>query len=83
MSYATYTLGLPSDVWLRCRTGYENIREVTKKTFGAEAIDMTSEVWGLDEEGELRGSYRPTGHPGVSTNLRRREQITDTSGWWL
>ncbi|KAK7058520.1 hypothetical protein VNI00_002154 [Paramarasmius palmivorus] len=73
---------LPADA-IVFATGYENIREVTKKTFGAEAIDMTSEVWGLDEEGELRGSYRPTGHPGVSTKLRRWEQITDTSGWWL
>ncbi|ESK92689.1 flavin-binding monooxygenase [Moniliophthora roreri MCA 2997] len=55
---------LPADAIIFA-TGYENIREVTKKTFGEKTIGMTSEVWGLDEEGELRGSYRPTGHPGL------------------
>ncbi len=29
-------------------------------------IDRTSQVWGLDEEGELKGVYRQSGHPGVS-----------------
>lgn len=37
-----------------------------KKIFGNEIIDRTHEVWGLDEEGELRGCYRPSGQPGVS-----------------
>ncbi|KAJ8084557.1 hypothetical protein PM082_003330 [Marasmius tenuissimus] len=47
-------------------TGYENIRDVMKKTFGSDAIDMTGEVaGGLDEEGEPRGMYRPSGHPGL------------------
>ncbi|KAJ3557181.1 hypothetical protein NM688_g1608 [Phlebia brevispora] len=46
-------------------TGYINMREINKKIFGADVIDKTSEVWGLDEEGELRGSYRPSGHPGL------------------
>lgn len=34
--------------------------------FGDATIDRVGPVWGLDEEGELRGCYRPTGHPGVS-----------------
>ncbi|KAL0581363.1 hypothetical protein V5O48_000627 [Marasmius crinis-equi] len=46
-------------------TGYENMRDDMKQTFGEETIDMTGPVWGLDEEGELRGSYRQTGHPGL------------------
>jgi hypothetical protein len=33
--------------------------------FGDEVIDQTSVVWGTDDEGELNGSYRPSGHPGV------------------
>lgn len=37
-----------------------------KKIFGNEIINRTHEVWGLDEEGELRGCYRPSGQPGVS-----------------
>lgn len=49
------------------RTGYQNMRELNKKIFGEDVIEATSEVHGLDEEGELRGTHRPTGHPGVST----------------
>ncbi|KAL0581089.1 hypothetical protein V5O48_000983 [Marasmius crinis-equi] len=46
-------------------TGYENMRDVMKELFGPETINMTGEVAGLDDEGEHRGSYRPTGHPGL------------------
>ncbi|KAJ3554920.1 hypothetical protein NM688_g2858 [Phlebia brevispora] len=55
---------LPADavIWA---TGYINTRELNKKVFGADVIEKTSEVWGLDEEGELKGSYRPSGHPGL------------------
>ncbi|KAF7359198.1 FAD/NAD-binding domain-containing protein [Mycena sanguinolenta] len=28
--------------------------------------DPPGPIWGLDHEGELRGVYRPSGHPGVS-----------------
>lgn len=42
------------------------MREVNKQIFGTEVIDRTREVWGLDSEGEINGSYRPSGHPGVS-----------------
>lgn len=42
------------------------MRENNKELFGEDAIDMTDEVYGLDAEGELRGSYRPSGYPGVS-----------------
>ncbi|KAJ7113140.1 hypothetical protein C8R44DRAFT_741471 [Mycena epipterygia] len=27
-------------------------------------INQMTPVWGVDEEGELNGSYRPSGHPG-------------------
>lgn len=36
-----------------------------KRLFGDEIINQTEEVWGLDEEGELKGCYCPSGHPGV------------------
>ena len=36
-----------------------------KAVFGEETIERTGPVWGLDHEGELRGCYRPSGHPGV------------------
>ncbi len=47
------------------RTGYENIRETMRPLFGNETIDKTRPVYGKDEEGEFRASYRPSGHPGV------------------
>lgn len=46
-------------------TGYTNIRETARKIFGEEAIGRTGDVYDLDEEGELKGSFRPTGHPGL------------------
>ena len=38
-----------------------------RKIFGPRVIDSTKDMWGLDEEDELQGVYRPTGHPGVNT----------------
>ncbi|THU96864.1 FAD/NAD-P-binding domain-containing protein [Dendrothele bispora CBS 962.96] len=55
---------LPADA-LVLATGYESIRDTMREIFGDETMDKTSLVWGLDEEGELLGSYRPTGHPGL------------------
>ncbi|KAH7881049.1 FAD/NAD-P-binding domain-containing protein [Lentinula edodes] len=46
-------------------TGYYYIRDIMKDTFGEETIELTAPVWGLDEEGEIQGSYRPSGHPGL------------------
>ncbi|KAI1795123.1 dimethylaniline monooxygenase (N-oxide-forming) [Ganoderma leucocontextum] len=55
---------LPADLVIFA-TGYINMRENNKELFGEDVIDMTDEVYGLDEEGELRGSYRPSGYPGL------------------
>lgn len=41
------------------------MREVNKGLFGEEVINRTKEVWGMDSEGELSGSYRSSGYPGV------------------
>ena len=46
-------------------TGYQNMRDVNAELFGAEVIDQTRPVWGMDDEGEVSGSYRPSGCPGV------------------
>ncbi|KIK62726.1 hypothetical protein GYMLUDRAFT_260000 [Collybiopsis luxurians FD-317 M1] len=45
-------------------TGYVNIRNIMNKIFG-DVMDQTGPVYGVDEEGEMRGGYRPTGHPGL------------------
>ncbi|KAJ7778657.1 FAD/NAD-P-binding domain-containing protein [Mycena maculata] len=46
-------------------TSYEGICGSMRGVFGDAAIDRVGPVYGLDEEGELRGCYRPTGHPGL------------------
>lgn len=45
-------------------TGYQNMRSTARKIFGDEVADRTKDVWGFDEEGELRTIWRRTGHPG-------------------
>ena len=45
-------------------TGYENMRGTARKIFGDELADRINDVWGFDEEGELRTMWRRTGHPG-------------------
>ena len=34
--------------------------------FGEDVLGRTDQEWGLDEEGEINGSYKPCGLPGVS-----------------
>ncbi|KAJ7663499.1 FAD/NAD-P-binding domain-containing protein [Mycena rosella] len=46
-------------------TSYESARDTMRGLFGDAIIDQTSVVWGTDEEGELNGCYRASGHPGL------------------
>ncbi|KAI0353542.1 FAD/NAD-P-binding domain-containing protein [Trametes cingulata] len=55
---------LPADLVVFA-TGFVHIREANSEVLGREVIDKTDEVYGLDEEGEIKGSYRPSGHPGL------------------
>ena len=43
-----------------------NARESNAALLGKDIVDQLDDVYGLDEEGEMRGSYRPCGYPGVS-----------------
>ncbi|KAI9878888.1 MAG: hypothetical protein M1830_010244 [Pleopsidium flavum] len=45
-------------------TGYQNMRATARKIFGDELAERVKDVWGFDEEGELRTMWRRTGHPG-------------------
>lgn len=45
-------------------TGYQNMRSTARKIFGDQVADRVKDVWGFDEEGELRTMWRRTGHPG-------------------
>jgi putative flavoprotein involved in K+ transport len=44
-------------------TGFENMRESFRPILGDEVTDGLATVWGLDERGELRTSFRHIGHP--------------------
>ncbi|KOS19463.1 putative indole-3-pyruvate monooxygenase [Escovopsis weberi] len=46
-------------------TGYQNMRMTTRMLFGDEAADRIGDAWGLDKEGEFRGIWRRSGHPGL------------------
>lgn len=45
-------------------TGFADLRATARRILGP-SVDRTGPVWGLDDEGELRGTWRPTGHPGL------------------
>ncbi|KAJ5130263.1 uncharacterized protein N7515_006302 [Penicillium bovifimosum] len=45
-------------------TGYQNMRTETRVIFGDEVADRVGDVWGLDNEGEMRTIWRRSGHPG-------------------
>ncbi|KAG9632178.1 FAD/NAD(P)-binding domain-containing protein, partial [Aureobasidium melanogenum] len=44
-------------------TGYDNMRTSCRKILGDEVADKVVDVWNLDDEGELNGMWRPSGHP--------------------
>ncbi|KAH8173800.1 pyridine nucleotide-disulfide oxidoreductase domain-containing protein [Sarocladium implicatum] len=45
-------------------TGYQNMRTQTRAMFGDEVADSVGDVWGFNEEGEMRTMWQDSGHPG-------------------
>ena len=43
-------------------TGYLNMRTQTRKIFGNAVADKVKDIWGFDEEGEVRTVWRKSGH---------------------
>ena len=44
-------------------TGWENTREMARPICGDAITDQVSPVWGIGADGELRGTFRPSGFP--------------------
>jgi putative flavoprotein involved in K+ transport len=44
--------------------GYKNMSESVRALLGDKVADRVGPVWGLDDEGEVRAMWRPTGQPG-------------------
>ncbi|KAH7322553.1 putative FAD dependent oxidoreductase [Stachybotrys elegans] len=45
-------------------TGYQNMRSQARRMTSPQVADRLNDAWGLDEEGEWRGMWRRSGHPG-------------------
>ncbi|KAK6365176.1 hypothetical protein LTS17_011408 [Exophiala oligosperma] len=45
-------------------TGFQNMKTQTRVIFGDEVAGRVGDVWGFDEEGEMRTIWRRSGHPG-------------------
>ncbi|KAJ5196382.1 hypothetical protein N7449_006861 [Penicillium cf. viridicatum] len=45
-------------------TGYDNMRSETKTILGDKVADKVSDVWGYNNEGEVRTMWQDSGHPG-------------------
>lgn len=60
-------------------TGYTGMLETTRKIMGADFAGQLKEVWGLDEESELRSVWRRSGHPGfwqlIKESIMRYEDL--------
>ncbi|KAI9649959.1 hypothetical protein NHQ30_002544 [Ciborinia camelliae] len=62
MEFADGTL-IPADE-IVFATGYLNMRTQCRKIFGDEVADRVRDVWGFDQEGEVRTIWRKSGHEG-------------------
>ncbi|KAJ4252809.1 hypothetical protein NW762_010715 [Fusarium torreyae] len=45
-------------------TGYQNMRTQTRGMFGDAVADKVNDVWGFNDEGEMRTIWQKSGHPG-------------------
>ena len=45
-------------------TGFLNMRETTARILGPEFAGRMKDVWGIDQEGEVRGMWRWSGQKG-------------------
>ncbi|KAM5367517.1 hypothetical protein ACJA88_011484 [Fusarium oxysporum] len=45
-------------------TGYQNMRTQTRVMFGDAIADKVNDVWGFNDEGEMRTIWQKSGHPG-------------------
>lgn len=45
-------------------TGYDTMKSQTRMVFGDAVADRVRDVWGFNEEGEMRTIWQQSGHPG-------------------
>jgi hypothetical protein len=55
---------LPADE-IVLATGYQNMKTQSSSIFGDEVANKVNDIWGLDEQGEMRTIWRNSGHHGL------------------
>ncbi|KAJ5154649.1 Flavin-containing monooxygenase [Penicillium coprophilum] len=56
---------LKSDIIVFATGFVYDMQKTVGKFFGEEIASQVDGFWGLDEEGELKGAFKPTGHPAL------------------
>lgn len=74
---------LPADVVVFATGFVGNLRVIVKMLFGDEVGDQVEDYWGLDEEGELRGAFKPCGREFPSAFDCQDCQLTLSRSWFL
>ena len=52
---------LPADVIVFATGFVPNLKDLARELLGADVSRQLSDFWGLDEEGEINGAFRPCG----------------------
>ncbi|OQV11152.1 hypothetical protein CLAIMM_15036 [Cladophialophora immunda] len=56
---------IPADVIVFCTGFVGNAKPDIERIFGQGVATKVEDYWGLNEEGELRGAFKPMGHPAL------------------
>lgn len=60
---------LPADVVVFATGFVCNLKLQVSELFGPEVAASLDELWGLDEEGELRGAFKPCGRESLVQSI--------------
>lgn len=73
---------LPADIVVLA-TGYDNMRTTVRKVLGNKVADRLSDVWDIDEEGELRAVSLNIGLANINLLILFIDVASQWSSWLL
>ncbi|GAM34193.1 hypothetical protein TCE0_015f01609 [Talaromyces pinophilus] len=56
---------LKADVLVFATGFVGNLRDIVRQMFGDKVADRAGDCWGVDDEGEIKGAFKPLGQPGL------------------
>ncbi|PWY77017.1 flavin-containing monooxygenase [Aspergillus heteromorphus CBS 117.55] len=56
---------LPADVIVFATGFKQNVRDTVRQLFGEDVYDAVDDYWGIDNEGEIRGAFKPSYHGNI------------------